>query len=221
MTNSFNSYVSMQSILIRIGFDSNGDEFHFKFTNGKVKAIKGFNRIFQEGFHFLGYYFTERKAGEIDYFLPFHVESFEQGLAFIAYPLRNADLKNKPDWLIEGLTLKEHLPWEKEMKAYNENPVAYIEHEWFRVLLNKLKLLISTSTDENLTTFSFDGGILKVVCNNETLVVGGLGKNWHQEAIVKTKLLDFLPKRVLKRNVPVYIWRGNLHIHNRCFKLEE
>ncbi|WP_426092367.1 hypothetical protein [Flavobacterium sp. DSR3-2] len=220
MTINLDANVSLQSILIKIGFLPNGDGLQFDFGNCKLKAIQGINQYFQDGFNFVGYYITGRSAGELDFFLPLQVESYEQGLSVIAYYLRNADFKNKPDWLNEGLALREHLPWLKETKAYNENPNAIIEHEWFRVLVNKLKLIISTSTNEDVTTFSFDGIVLTVVCNNEIFVVSGLGKNWQSIAKVKTKSLEFLPKRIPDRDIPVYIWKDNLHIGNRVFKLE-
>ena len=211
--------VSMQSILFKIGFITNEDGLQYDFGNCKLKAIQGVNRYFQEGFNFCGYYISDRNAGELDFFLPIQVESYEQGLALLAYYLRNANFQNKPDWLIDGYALSEHLPWKKEMKAYNENPRADIEHEWFSVLVNKLRLLIPESTDEDITTFSFDGTVLKVVFNNETFVVSGTGKQWQQTATVKTKSLDFLPKRIPKRNVSIFIWKDDLHIGNRVFKL--
>lgn len=220
MTLNLDSNVSLQSILTKIGFLPTGDGLQFDFKNCKLIATQGINRYFQEGFIFFGYYITERSAGELDFFLPLQVESYEQGLAFIAYYLRNADFKNKPNWLNEGLALREHLPWEKEKKTFNENPKAIIEHEWFRVLVNKLRLLISTSTDEDVTTFSFDGTVLRVVCNNGSLVVGGLGMAWQNTATVKTKSLDFLPKRISNRNIQVYIWKEKLYVGNRVFQLE-
>jgi len=220
MTIILDANVSMESILIQIGFLPYENGLQFCFGNCNLKAIQGINRNFQEGFNFYCYYISNRTAGELEFFLPYQVDSYEQGLAFIAYYLRNADLKNKPHWVNEGLALSEHLPWEKDRKEYNENPTATIEHEWFRVLVNKLRLLISYSKDEDVSTFSFDGTVLKVVCNNETFVVGGLGKGWQRTATVKTKSLDFLPKRISNRNVPVFIWKDNLHIGNRVFKLK-
>lgn len=220
MTIHIESNVSLESILTRIGFIPNGEGFQFDFGNCKLKAIQGIDRYFQEGFIFFGSYTSERSAGELDFFLPLKVESYEQGLAFMAYHLRNAYFRNKPDWLNDGLALTEHLPWEKEKKAYKDNPTAFIGHEWFRVLVNKLRLLISTSTDEDVTTFTFDGTVMKVVCNNETFVVSGLGKDWQRTATVKTYSLDFLPKRIPNRDIIIYIWKDKLYIGNRVFNLE-
>jgi hypothetical protein len=221
MTTDLDKNVSMQSILSKIGFLPNGDGgLHFDFGNCKLNAIQGMNRYLQDGYNFFGYYISDRSAGNIDFFLPLEVESYEQGIALLAYYLRNATFINKPDWLIEGLALSEHLPWEKEIRAYNENPKAIIEHEWFRVLVKKLRLLISVSKEEDVTRYSFKGNVLEVVCNNESLVISGLGKDWHRTATVKTKSLDSLPKRILNKSILVYIWEDNLHIGNRLYKLE-
>jgi hypothetical protein len=221
MTINLDANVSMQSILIKIGFLPNRNGLEFDFGNGILVAIEGVNGYFQEGYSFYGYFISKMTAGEFDFFLPILVESYEQGLAFIAYYIQYADFLNKPDWLTEGLALKEHLPWEKENKAFKENPEATIEHEWFRVLVNKLRILISISTEEDITTFSFDGTVLKVVCNNEAFVVSGIGKDWQRTATVKTKSLNFLPKRIPNRNVLFYVWDDLLHIGNRAFQLKE
>ena len=212
--------VSTKSILIKIGFVFYGESLQFDFGNCKLKAIEGVNRFFQEGFTLLGNYFSDRKAGELEFFLPLQTESYEQGIAFIAYYLRNADLKIKPVWLSEGLDLKEHLPWEKNMKAYYEKPEANIEHEWFRVLVNKLKVLVSKSNDEDVTTFSFDGNVLEIFCNTQKFVLNGVGNEWKQTATVKTKSMDFLPKRIQNKDISIYIWDNMLHIGNRAFKIE-
>ncbi len=212
--------VSVHTILIEIGFLPIEDGLQLDLGNCKLKAIQGINRHFQEGYNFFGYYISERRAGELDFFLPLQLESYEQVLAFIAYYLRNADLRIKPDWLNEGLALKEHLPWQRDSKKYNENPKSTIEHEWFRVMVKKIRLLIPTSTDEDVTIFSFDGTVLKVVCNNQTFVVSGLGQDWQRTATVKTKSLNFLPKRILNRDVQVFIWQDKLNIGNRIFDLE-
>jgi len=210
----------LMSILIKIGFQSTGNGLEFDFGNCKLKAIQSINQDFKEGYNFFGYYISERRAGEISFFLPLRVESYEQCIAIIAYYLRKADLKDKPEWLQAGLALEEQLPWKKAMKAYDENPHAILEHEWFRIIVKKIRLLSSASTDEDITTFSFVDSVLKIVCNNQTIIVGGLGKNWHQTATVKTKSLTFLPKRIPNRAIYVFIWQNKLNIGNRVFNLE-
>lgn len=211
--------ISMRSILAKIGFTPDSNNLQFDFGNCILNAVQGFNPHLSEGFIFLGYYTSKRSSGFIDFFVPLNVESYEQGLSFLAYYLRNADLKYKPSWLLEGLTLKDNLPWEKEKKAFRENPHAIIEHEWFRVLVKKLRPLITNSTNDDIATFSFDGTILKVDLNNKIFRVSGFGKPWQHTAVVKVKSLDFLPKRINNQDISIYIWKGRLRIGNRGFTL--
>lgn len=209
--------VPIEEILIDIGFLPTEDGLQFDFGNFKLKAIEGMNRSFFHGFHFFGFYTIARSAGTIRFHLPLKVESHNQCIAFMAYYLRNAEVANIPIWLEEGMALKELLPWERELKAYNDNPKATIEHEWFRLIVRKMRLIASTSNNEDITTFSFDGTILKIVCNNQLLVSPAQGRDWGKIAKVKTESLDFLPKRIEKRSVSIYIWKEKLYIHNRFF----
>jgi len=102
----------------------------------------------------------------------------------------------------------------------NYTSIVIIDHEWFQVLVNKIVKLVASSVDDDITTFSFEGEILKVLCNNNTFVVSGLGKDWEQIATVKTKSLDSLPKRILTEDVHIYISGNELTIGNINFKLE-
>lgn len=94
-----------------------------------------------------------------------------------------------------------------------------IESEWFRILVKKIRLLITTSNDEDFTEFSFDGTVLKVQCNYEIFVIAGKGKNWKQTATIKTKSLDFLPKRIQNGGIEISIWQGKLSIANTSFTM--
>ena len=212
--------VSLLSIILKIGFQSKATNFEYDFGNCKLIAIQTVNKYFTEGIQFLGYNISAERAEEFDFFIPLEVESHEQGIAFIAFNLRNAKFTKIPVWLKEGHNLQDELPWEKLNKAFKENPEASIEHEWFRILVNKLRLQISISTDEDTTTFSFSDNILKVVCNDEILVVSGKGKDWQSVAKVKTKSLNSLPKKILKKNIQIYIWDGYLHVGNRIYIIE-
>jgi len=212
--------VSMESVFRKIGFLPIGQVYKLDFENCKLSAFKGINQYFLDGYNLFGYYTLERTTGIIEFFIPLKVESYEQGLALLAYPLRNTKLENKPSWLNEGLRLKEHLPWEKELKAFEEKPSLIVEREWFRVLIRKIKLLVTTATENDVTIFSYEGNVFRVVCNNEAFVINGTGDDWQRTAIVKTQLLDFLPKRITNNYVNVYIWKDQLHIGNRTFKLE-
>ena len=80
---------SMQSILIKIGFEPSNLGFQFEFGNCVLKAVAGVNEYFQHGFNFFGNFSSERTSKMFAFFLPKEVSSYEQGIALIAYYLRN------------------------------------------------------------------------------------------------------------------------------------
>lgn len=213
--------ILLESVLRRIGFLPTDGGLQFDFGNCKLKSIEGMTPQFFYGITFLGYWKTNRSIGQIHFSLPLEVESYEQGIALMAYYLRHTVLDVKPKWLIEGLALSVLLPWEIERKKYRENPRAMIEHEWFRILVKKLLEASYNSTEVDVTTFSFDGAILQIVCNGINIVCAATGKKWQSTATVKTKSLNFLPKRVSKKNFQIYIWQDKLHIGSRVFILEQ
>ncbi len=218
---STNENVLLETILIKIGFLPTEDGLQFDFGNCKLKTIKGMSPQLFYGITFLGYWKTNRSMGQLDFSLPLEVESFEQGIALIAYNLRKAELKIKPNWLIEGLSLSELLLWEIEKKKYRDNPRAIIDHEWFRIIVKKLLEASKNSTEDAVTTFSFDGAVLRIICNGSQIVCSGRGNKWQTAATVKTKSLDFLPKRISSKNVQIFIWENKLHIGSRVFILEQ
>ena len=212
---------SLKSILLKIGFRSSPLGLQFDFGNCKLKAIEGLTPKLFYGISFLGNWKTKRSMGEIEFHLPAQMESYDQGIAFIAYYLRNAELLIIPEWLKDGFLLKELLPWEIEQKEYLANPTALIEHEWFRVIVKKLIETSKTCTDNDFTTFSFSASVLSIVSNGNKISCAATGNDWQRVATLKTKSLDFLPKRIPNRNVEIYSWKDKLHIGNRVFNLEE
>ncbi|MEO7049140.1 MAG: hypothetical protein ABI091_27795 [Ferruginibacter sp.] len=207
-------------ILTEIGFLSFEGGLQFDFGNCKLKACKTWT-LSGDIICFFGYWRSERGMGEIAFDLPLRVESYEQGLALIAFNLKNADFFKMPGWLKTGLEWQENLPWRKRQKEYEDNPKARIEHEWFRLIVKKLLAISKISIDNDITTFTFDGTILKIESNNLLLVCPGTGQAWLDSAIVKTKSLDFLPKRIQNKDVLIFLWERRLFIANRSFKLED
>lgn len=212
----------LTEILERIGFELSVDgSWHYNFGNGEVKAIQCFNPEFYEGISFFGSWRTDRAAGEILFNLPLEFESYDLGLAYISYHFRRVRFAKVPHWLNDGLALKDLLPWEIEAKAFDNNPVAKIEHEWFSVLVNKLCDLSVTSLDDDLLSVSFRDGILMFECGTVKLVCPASGKDWERAIKVKAKSMEILPKRIYKKqDAFVYAWKEILQIGNRGFNIQ-
>ena len=208
----------VEAILESVGFKFKGDSYEFDFVNGKLKATRVFKLV--EIYLFHGFCRTERKFNQFDFELPLKVESLEQGLALIAYHLRDAEFNYTPEWLTNGLELFDHLPWKKGLKEYQETPKARVEHAWFRLIVKKLLEQARTAGEGDYSVFSFDGQILKIKCNDRDFVCQADGKAWFYKAVLKTEALNFLPKRIQNKDVYIFIWDGKLHIGNRLFIIE-
>lgn len=211
--------IPLLNILIAIGFELKSNTLVYNFRRINIIANQSVNQYFQESIIFYGSYFGNNSVGEIDFQLPIEVDSFETGLAFIAFNLKGVDIVDRPEWLQIGLTLQHILPWEKDRIAYNAAPKALIEYDWFRLLIKKLRKKTEEVEDNHITIFSFENGILKVVSGNEVIAIHGSGNDWKTDAKIKTKTLDILPKRISKRDGLVYIWKGELNIDRCRFEL--
>jgi hypothetical protein len=220
MTWTFEGNTSLVEILLDLGFISTSTGLELDFGNGKLSAAKMW-KLGGEVFSFYGFYKSERKMGQIEYELPLQVESYEQGIALLAYHLKSTDLAKKPNWIDTGLEWQDYLPWRKNVKEYDDNPKAIIEHDWFRLIVKKILTLSSDARDEETTSFSFDGTILRIdFTNNNLLVCPAKGTAWNSVAVLKTKSLNYLPKKIASKDIIIYVWEGSLHIGNRLFKLE-
>ena len=211
--------VELEPILIDIGFLPVPGGLEYDFGNCMVKATKTY-KWFNEIFQFYGTYFTSRSAGEIEFDLPLKVESYEQGVALLAKYIRSKDFLHIPEWINQGKVWENHLPGRREMKAYRDNPTAYIEHGWFRVLLKKIIEAAHEANDQEITTISYDGSILRVEYRENLLVCPGIGKAWTAKAILKTKSLGSISTRISRNGISIYLWKGALYIGNRVFQPE-
>lgn len=113
-----------------IGFeraaDPSGGSLWFDFGNFKLTATECVNQHLAEVWSFFGIYRTPRTLAHIDFELPLTLDSTELGLAFMAFGMgRGIDAETMPDWYRQGLTLKHHLPWEKEQMAYRQQQAAF------------------------------------------------------------------------------------------------
>lgn len=215
MITSSNIKVSLESVLVHIGFELYEGTFRYDFGNCILGAIVQADKDLKMGYSFYCYYETPYSRSWIkDFFMPLYVNSYREGLALIAYYLKSTYLEYTPDWMYEGFALQEYLPWEKIDKYLIQNrkvdrfynlSIVTIDYEWFQVLVKKIRALVKVSTDDDITTFYFDGEALKVVCNNQLFIIGGIGNDWMKTVSVKTQALENLPKRILKKEVYIYI----------------
>lgn len=215
------SKVSLYNVLKEIGFREISDsKFEYDFGNFKLNTCEGVNKHLADIFYFSGINRTPQTITLIEFDLPIRVDSVEQGVAFLSYYLgKDFEARKVPAWYHQGKLWKYLLPWEKERTAYNQKPSATIEHEYFRLMIRKMRKLALLANMEDITTFSFDGEILKIVCADQRIVAPATGNPWEETITVRTKSLSNLPERVKTRDGEMFLWQECLQIASNTFKI--
>jgi hypothetical protein len=105
--------LSTMDLIVQLGFVEAQGVFgvtahRFDFGNCELSAVEFGNVV-----SFSGVVSDRRTVGEVAFFVPLHVNSYEQGVAFIAHGLRGARLQTRPQWLLDGEHWRDQLPWVK------------------------------------------------------------------------------------------------------------
>lgn len=216
------SKTQFEDILKALGFIKESNwSWSYNFGNLKIDIHRYFDPF--DIFHFYGNYITGRQAGEIEFKIPAEVDSYEQGVALMAYYFRNATFIIKPAWLKQGLEWKHHLPWEKEwaiQQAKEKERREYsvqVDYEWFKVLVKKLKQHYIKNPGNSLVEFYFDGEVLRVRCCEETEVLKGKGKRWKYSGVISISELSKLPNRIMRHHAEIILHNDKLYLCNNIF----
>lgn len=190
--------VSIMEVLATLGFIEKLDRpgtLTWNFGNGEVSATEGVGYSGRcVGLY--GSYRTERTFGEIDAQLPSKVESVEQGVAWVAHSIGNAELAQRPSWMDDGRRWRDQLPWLK--RSSNEATLAScnVKREWFRLALNKLRILSKGAVPERVM-FEFDGKTLTIHPQSfEPMIMAAGGVAWEQPYAVSLEVFGELRVRL-------------------------
>jgi len=195
--------------------------YRYHFGSWELTAAQVCDRYLRPVFYFGGVISTPRTISMVEFEIPLEVESFEQGVAWICYGIdRDYHPANPVPWLKQGRAWRSHLPWVRQMEAFNARPQCSVESEWFRVAAKKLRGLSETATEGELACFAFDGEILRIKACGSLLAMPATGKAWDRGYYIEALRLDFLPKR-FSSVIYLGIWEERLTIARRCFKLAE
>lgn len=196
--------------------------YRYYSKNLDLTAAEVMGEHFRPVILFGGTYSDGRILAEISFEMNLDVESFEQGVAWIAYGVGQGGLRDPHvDWLEKGYEWADTLPWVRDRKEYEARPNCSVEREWFRVPVKKLRELADKASEQDLASFSFDGEVLKVRSKGTTIAAPASGLAWDRSYSVKTRKLEFLPKRLMSHLIDVSVWRGRLYIGNTLFELAE
>ena len=111
----------MRDVLVILGFGEVGAPlsdrqigFAMDLGNIQLEVIECVGRDFRTVLLMTGFGRSQngRIMADIEYSFPLEVESFEQGVALVAYALRGSmELVTPPPWYSLGLSWKDRLPW--------------------------------------------------------------------------------------------------------------
>lgn len=193
--------------------------YRFDFGNLRLTAVEVTNLSFQSVFLLSGVVSEKRSLMMIDYQMPLRVESFELGVALIAYALRDFRPLKPTPWLEWGRQWRGLLPWERsrreyeeEMRIYNMRPHCSIDPDWFVVTKKRLRESIKSANPAELITFEFDGEVLRIKTPGELIAMSARGSKWGLAYAVRVSdLATILSKRIQGSGV-FGIWQGMLTI---------
>lgn len=106
---------------------------------------------------------------------------------------------------------------EKEREAFNKRPIANIDYDYFRLIIRKMIQIATNANNEEITTFMFDGEVLRINCSGNILIVPAFGIAWNIDVSLNTKELTNLPKRIKKQNGTISLWKETIVISNIGF----
>lgn len=190
--------------------------FLMRFGPHVIEVMECTNRWLQPVFVLSGGIITDRTTELVESELFVELETKEEGLALLGYMLGKAVPQEwKPTWLLEGEALNEHLPWEKERARQERRPRCSVDREWFRIATKHLRNAADGANETDLTTFSFDGELLRVRGENLILALPGAGQAWPETVQIATAGLCSLPQRLMNPTIEIIVGDEGLLIAGR------
>lgn len=221
--------ITLRTVFEQLGFKEQWDAISdqlpgYFFHHGALSltATQVTNQYLRPVFYIGGQYTSRRTMAEIGFEMPLEVESFDQGVAWLAYGVGpNLNEAIGIPWIQLGRELKETLPWVRQAAAYAARPQCLVERDWFRLASRKLRDRASISGPAERAVFSFDGDTLRVVLKDAVLSMPASGAAWVEcYAVIGTELAS-LPQRITTPLVPISVWDGRLHIGKRVWAVAQ
>jgi hypothetical protein len=183
----------------------------FHFGNLTLRAAQVTGQYLRPEFFMTGIARTPRSFGMIASSAPLEVESFEQGVAFIAAAIGPHFTPLRPTaWLDQGRAWSDHLPGRRELAAYRTRPCCHVERDWFRLAARRLAELAQDAAEGAVATFTFDGTVLTIRAGDLTLPMPAEGTAWAERYAVRLQHLKALPKRLMRPRITIDAWDRKL-----------
>ena len=226
---SSDTRVPTRDLLVDLGFEVVVAEYadqqpgnRYDFGNFVLEASQVTGKYFQSEIYFAGIISTPRELGMVEFSLPLDVQSYEQGVALIAFNIgRNFTPLRPTPWFEQGREWQDHLPGRREARLYAQRPQCHVEAEWFRVAVKKLIEHGSQADDTQVFKVSFISGVLKFELSSQSLVMPGTGNDWRDECICFSKGLVHLSKRTASEGIWLGVWKSQLAIGRLHLQIEK
>jgi len=198
------SPVSTWDLLLALGFTEDQTVMSdpqpglsFDFGNFKLSASRLVNMRFVPVVLLGGVLVTKQSIGLMENELPLEVESFEQGVAYVAWCLDNAaggtfEAASAPAWLTEGRRHRHLLPWERQAAAYEARPRCSVRRDWARIAIKALAEQLATVDDNTPVTVWFDGSVLTIRCAEKVCAMPADGHAWTEPYLIRAGALTQL-----------------------------
>src|SRR5688572_22133395 len=156
-----------KAVLKALGFRqadcAGGPGYVYDFGNLRLEALETLSRRFQPAYLLSGVLKERRAIGIVEFDMPLKVDSFEQGVALIAYAIgRDFKPTIACSWLDDGRAWKEHLPWEQDRRVYEQRPQCAIDKDLFRLTAKKVAKLATSASESDVAWLLFDGEVLRI-----------------------------------------------------------
>lgn len=189
------------------------------FGNFKLSAAALTNLHFCEIVLFSGLYSTPRTIADIHFELPRRVDSLRQCAAWIVWNLdqqwdgRIFRPVRAVDWIEEGRQNRRLLPWVMSQAEYESRPQCTVRRDWLRLGLKELRERLAWLPDNVRVTFSFDGIIFRIQCDQKIIAFPAAGKPWAVRFNVEGKSLREQPRRrLMSEDIGISIWNSRISL---------
>lgn len=209
-----------RDLLVELGFQAEVARYtdqqpgyHYDFGNLVLHVSQVTNEYLRQTMLFTGTKYSPRSIGSVEFSLPLDVESYEQGVALIAYNIGQDFKPTRPTpWLLLGRMYEEHLPGRLEQRLFQQRPLCNVEADWFRVAVKKLIACGENAAEGILFSVTFAGSVLTIALPGQLIVMPATGKDWPQSYRCLANGLRHLSKRTPGSGVSVSFWDGHLTI---------
>jgi len=196
----------------------------YDFGNLRLSAIECIGKSYDTIFLLTGVKSGPRSIAMIQSEIALVVDSFEQGVALIAFIVGNDfEPVHSTPWLSDGREWQSFLPWERARQLreqqYAARPKCWVARDWFRVARPRLYAIAKEAAESGLVWLTFDGDVLRFVAPHAAVLVPATGESWPDRCAIKAVELDAVPKRIHADPVHIIVWEDTLAVDRRIWRL--